>query len=82
MPDDAWMLDGSGSLVLTSLTPLSLLPLNFDDDDFFFLAFFDFFDEDVDDDNKLDLVPEEPPALTGTSSKSETCSSSAELLAT
>lgn len=69
--DEAWMLDGRGSLVLTSLTPLSLLPLNFD---FFFLAFFDFFDAEFVD---LDALP---PA--GLDSTSETCSSSPELLAT
>jgi hypothetical protein len=69
------MLDGRGSLVLTSLTPLSLLPLNFD---FFF---FDFLEAD-----EADLV-----VATNLDSTSETCcssssssssSSSPELLAT
>lgn len=71
---DAWMmLDGSGSLVLTSLTPLSLLPLNFD---FFFLAFFDFFDAD-----KVDLTDALPASLDDSTSET-CCSSSPELLAT
>ncbi len=72
--DEAWMLDGRGSLVLTSLTPLSLLPLNFD---FFFLAFFDFFDAEL---VVFDALA--PAGLLLDSTSEPCCSSSPELLAT
>lgn len=58
--------------MLTSLTPLSLLPLNLEL--FFFLFFFDFFDADDDDLVVVDAV--------GCSMSETRCSSSPELLAT